>query len=164
MKPLPTKRMEAFARLLARGSISVPQAYVQAGYRPGKSKSKSNPYMLAYDPRVKQRIAELRAPDISESGDERQWIVRQLMRLAESAVDSAIPVDIDGRLAHQPAAVAVRLLELLGREAGMFGAAKNKEPERPLADKTTEELHDLLRQTAAELGFAVVPVGGGDQA
>ena len=161
MARLRNLRHERFARLVAAGVV-VAAAYAEAGYRAGGAASRGA--TLARRPAVAGRIEELsRALDSDQigisdvyppmEGPGRDWVVARLVETAERALQ-AVPVtdrkgEPTGEFTYQ-GSVALRALELLGRELGMF--TDKKEP----PDGGVEALSDAdLERRAVRLAQAL---------
>ena len=166
MPDLGNQRQERFARLLAAGA-EPETAYRQAGYRAGGAGRRAA--TLAACPAVSARVDELRrawdrhgagaAQDRSPAdGPGRAWVVARLVETAERALQ-AVPVtdrkgEPTGEFTYQ-GSVALRALELLGRELGMFSDRKES-PEGGVEALSDEDLERRALRLAQALGVGRV--------
>lgn len=156
MARLRNPRQERFARLVAVGAEPA-VAYQQAGYRAGGAARVS---ALSERPAVAARVVELgrawdpdgdaEEPDASrERRPGRDWVVARLVETAERALQ-AVPVTDrkgapTGEFTYQ-GAVALKALELLGRELGMFSDRKERSMGASGAEVETLSDEDLERR------------------
>ncbi len=161
MARLRNPRQERFARLVAAG-VEPNSAYGQAGYRSGGSGKRAE--AVAVRPGVAARIEELeRAWTLEDPADDakrpaegpgRAWVVARLVETAERALQ-AVPVtdrkgEPTGEFTYQ-GSVALRALELLGRELGMFSDRKEP-PEGGVEALSDEDLERRALRLAQALG------------
>ena len=160
MPVLRNQRQERFARLLAAGT-DLGTAYGQAGYRAGGAARRAA--TLAARPAVSARVDELRQAwngagaengRSSATGPGRAWVVARLVETAERALQ-AVPVtdrkgEPTGEYTYQ-GSVALRALELLGRELGMFSDRKEP-PEGGVEALSDEDLERRALRLAQALG------------
>ena len=162
MARLRNPRQERFARLVAVGAEPA-VAYQQAGYT---AKGRARVTALSQRPAVAARIAELgRAWDAEGDDGEserpwecrpgRDWVIARLVETAERALQ-AVPVtdrkgQPTGEFSYQ-GSVALRALELLGRELGMFSDRKEP-PEGGVAALSDEDLERRAVRLARALGL-----------
>lgn len=132
-----TGRQEAFAQAVCRGSTAS-DAY-RTAYRPKAMKAKSvheKASHLIQTGKVRARVEELREivleKVVREVAIDKAWITRQLIHIVERA-------RADGKLN-----AAVRALELLGKDQGMFVDRRINLPADPLDGLTTDELRQFL--------------------
>lgn len=161
MPPLRMSRRERFARLVAAGA-TVEAAYRAAGYRARgrESRYRTLGKRLLAAPEIAARVAELSR----SSGDDspgRAWVMARLVETAERALQ-AVPVTDrkgapTGEYVYQ-GSVALRALELLGRELGMFSDRKEP-PASGMEGVSDAELERRAIRLAQALG--VGRVGGG---
>ncbi len=169
MARLRNPRQERYARLVAAG-VELTAAYRQAGYRADGVEKRSA--ALAARKGVAARIGELaRAWDCDPGRDSdagsgadgpgRAWVVARLVETAERALQ-AVPV-IDrkgaptGEFTYQ-GTVALRALELLGRELGMF-ANRKESSEDDVEVLSDEDLERRAIRLAQALGLGRVGDG-----
>lgn len=169
MERLRNPRQERFARLVAAGA-DIAAAYREAGYRARGSERRAK--ALAARPALTARIEALcRAWDgdpgttveagASKEGPGRSWVVARLVETAERALQ-AVPVtdrkgEPTGEFTYQ-GSVALRALELLGRELGMFSDRKEP-PEGGVEALSDEDLERRAVRLAQALGVGRM---GGD--
>ncbi|NNG04120.1 MAG: hypothetical protein HKM95_08460 [Inquilinus sp.] len=177
MARLRNPRREAFARLLAAGVEPV-SAYVTAGYsQRGAAKWARR---LADCPAVAARVTGLRrvlagGPGIpGETGEwahgegavggtadcggaaaGRGWVIGLLVETAERALQPVPATDRKGAptgAASFQGTIALKALELLGREFGMFGG-RNGPPVEDMGAVSDAELERRARRLAEALGM-----------
>ena len=167
MARLRNPRQERFARLVAAGA-DVAAAYREAGYQAGGAEKRA--LVLAARPAVAARINTLTDAWDSDpesdarkdtSGPGRAWVIARLVETAERALQ-AVPVtdrkgEPTGEFTYQ-GSVALRALELLGRELGMFSDRKEP-PEGGVEALSDEDLERRAVRLAQALGVGCM---GGD--
>ena len=187
MARLQSPRQEQFARLVAAG-VEPAAAYGQAGYKAAGAGNRAaalaaRPTVAARiwdlalawerDGSGRRRGGEGPggkdgdeesggiAPAVTEDGPGRNWVVARLVETAERALQ-AVPVtdrkgEPTGEFTYQ-GSVALRALELLGRELGMFTDRKVA-PEGGVEALSDDELERRARQLAQAVGIG--QAGGG---
>ncbi len=169
MARLRNPRQERFARLVAAGA-ELAAAYREAGYRPDLTGKRAA--ALAARTMVAARIEALQCAwdldpgvtadaDSASGGPGRAWVVARLVETAERALQ-AVPVtdrkgEPTGEFTYQ-GSVALRALELLGRELGMFSDRKEP-PEGGVEGLSDEDLERRAVRLAQALGVGRM---GGD--
>ena len=131
-----TPQQEKFCQCIVSG-MNQSDAYrssynVRPNTKP-ESVNVSGSQMMA-DPKISQRVAELRKPVVEAIQLTREWVLKELIENVKMA-KSAIPVrTTDGETGEykQELPAANKALELLGKELGMF-------VERKIVDLTTHE-------------------------
>ena len=103
MPALPNPRHELFAQELAKGNTA-DAAYMTAGYKPDRHHAAR----LATKGHVKVRVSELLGRAAEKAVIDRSWVIGKLILEHSRASE---------RRQHVP---AIRALELLGKECGMF--------------------------------------------
>ncbi len=129
MPILKNARHERAARERVKPGATQGSAYLAAGYKGTKQTASINAWRLFHRPDVVARVTELQAQAaevaIAESGINRGWVIARLVDAVERAM-AAVPVgDRKGkptRLYRADVAGALRALELIGKELGMFVA------------------------------------------
>ena len=110
-KPL-THRQERFAWLLGEGGLTQVEAYIQAGF--SARSAPKNAAHLANQPRMAQAIRQnkddIRSARLEQTGLSRAWVLERLEQIVEQCLSGE---------KFNPAA-AIRALELLGKDLGMF--------------------------------------------
>ena len=169
MPPLRMSRRERFARLIAAGA-TLETAYRSAGYRVRGTDSRYRTLArrLLAEPSVSARVKEL-TDGFGESGDRlarggtpgRGWVLARLVETAERALQ-AVPITDrkgvpKGEYAYQ-GSVALKALELLGRELGMF-ANRKEPPESGVEALSDEDLERRAVRLAQALGVGRVDDG-----
>jgi len=138
MPVLKDARQEKFCRLLVRGGMKQQDAHHEAGYvfNPG------NASKLANKPHIKARLDELKemasGAAMVHAAIDRSWVLIRLMRVVERCMG-----DTEGREDEFVPQSAIRALELLGKEQGMF-VDKRLLGVRRIEDMTEEELLEFL--------------------
>ena len=171
MPVLRMSRRERFARLVAAGA-TVEAAYRAAGYRVRgrESKYRTLGNRLLAVPEVNARVAELSAAG-RDSLDRfawggmpgRGWVIARLMETAERALQTVPMADRKGIPKGEYApqgTVALRALELLGRDLGMFDARNAPPIDGGVETLSDDELERRAGRLAEALGFS--RAGDGD--
>ncbi len=169
MARLRSSRQERFARFVAAG-VEPAAAHREAGYRARGSEKRSA--ALTARTAVAARIDELArawdgdpcgagAAGLGAGAPGRAWVVARLVETAERALQ-AVPVTDrkgvpTGEFTYQ-GSVALRALELLGRELGMF-TDKRDPPEGGVEALSDEDLERRAIRLAQALGLGRM---GGD--
>ncbi len=136
MPPLVNPRHEAVAQALAAGLD--PAASAAATGYPPRSLTR-----IAARADVRDRVGAL----TGEPPVDRRWVVAQLRAVFERAMRSARPGGSEKPVvASGKEAVALKALELLGKELGMFGAKRGVDADDilKLSDSEIETLIDAL--------------------
>jgi hypothetical protein len=132
-------RHEHFATLVAQGTSGTESAKL-AGYTP--SCAHVTAHRLIRNAKVAARIAELRTRTVeqatSSAGISKAWVISKLQENAEKG------------MAEGQRAPAIRALELIGKELGMFVDQKKIQIGR-LSDATPEQLLELLTEIDQEI-------------
>ncbi len=171
MSALAVKRRELFAQALA-DNMSQEKAYIAAGYSTKGAKAAAS-HLLKLDGSIKKRIEEIRSDKenmqvragvvstvnaFRSIGVGKDAICEHLWDIAMKA-KAAVPVtNSEG----QPIGIynanwnaAIKALELLGKELGMF-MPKDEIPVNEYANKTTREILEEMQDKCAKLGIKIV--------
>ena len=156
---LRNNRHEAFAQALAQG-LEPYDAYQAAGYTGSETTARAALWRLQKDPRIQERVAELRLPSdermINEHVETILWVEERLVENAESCMQRVPVLDRQGnevgeRLVDVQA--ANRSLELLGKQRGMFRQQLEIGGiDKELSGKSDSEVRQMIEGLAAELG------------
>lgn len=164
-----TAREESLARALVENpGITHKHAWAVARGIPRESATESMRVLAAKAlarPRVQMRLAELRAAVHAKATDEiaygRLDVLRDLLDVkARCMAKESIITKSGARLGERlvDAAGALRALELIGRELGMF--VERKEIRHgPLDDIRDDELDQIILDAAFEAGMQICQVG-----
>jgi hypothetical protein len=178
MPELPNKNHELLAKLVANGmkpAIAWREVFPRATVNGSGSASSR---CLAQRPEIRARIEELRGKplDVPTTPAEQRMMTDTIVRtkakialtkswitdmLVENALRSmqAVPVKDakgveTGEFKHEPMA-AIRALELLGKEIGMFDSKRAVDINVQFKNMSREQLREYIKQTSAELGYEV---------
>jgi hypothetical protein len=124
MPVLPNNKHELFAQGLAKG-LSADAAYEQASYRPNRG----NAARLKANESISGRVKELQEAAAAEAMVTKQWVLDRLM-VVERAMAAMPVLDGDGNPTGEysfQASSAIRALELIGKELGMFTGRREDE-------------------------------------
>src|SRR4029450_4886354 len=154
MPVLPNNKHELFAQGLAKG-LSADAAYQAAGYKPHRG----NAARLRANEIIQRRIAEIlgKAAEKSEVNKER------LKETVERAMQAVPHLDHEGNptgVYTYQGNVAIKALEMLGRELGMFAQRQPRDEDNPqmlrvLIDKPPDETREQwIARRSRELGVA----------
>jgi phage terminase small subunit len=151
MPALKNPRHEKFALALLEGRTA-DEAYQLAGYRPNRG----NAIRLKANERIQTRLRELQAQAEQQAVLDRAWVLRRLKESVEIALQEGAHRD---RLDKPDLAAAVRHLELLGKELGMFRPPAESPLRRiylDLSKLSLEALTGLQKRVEEEGGEAAV--------
>jgi hypothetical protein len=162
MPILDNPRHEHFAHLVAKGE-SPGKAYVTAGFSDkGALQSARRLLKKAY---VRARIAELRTPvmerALEKTAISKALVLEKLWAIVQRCMQEKPVCDPGGKPTGEytfQAMAALRGLELLGKETGMFIDRKRLET-RKLSDLSTEELESIVQDAVDQYGEDLV-MGG----
>ena len=178
MPVLSNARRERFAWLIAAGA-TLESAYQASGYRircGGTSRLRTLGRRLLAAPEIAERVGELTAGAAKAAGGAawsgmpgRAWVVARLVETVERALQAVPVTDRKGVATGEygfQGPLAMRGLELLGRELGMFGDRRASEPVDIVAEMSDAELESRARRLVAALGLggAGNDAGGGGTA
>ncbi len=153
MPALKNQRWERFCHGLLEGKPAV-QAYEDAGYKP----SRKNASRLRAKEDTQARLAELKAEAARVAVMDRAWVLRGLQELFEMSMGlRCVGNRPDGDYAWSPA-TAKGVLELVGKEMGMFVDRKIIGIKR-LEDMGDDELRQIAGQVIEELDAQVTVDG-----
>jgi phage terminase small subunit len=164
MPILPNNRHELFAQGLAKG-LSADAAYQAAGYKPNRG----NAATLKANQSISKRVEELQAAAAAKTVLSRQWVIERLVETVERAMQAVPHLDHEGNptgVFTYQGNVAIKALELLGKELGMFqlrppGEEENPLVLRPLIDAPPDETREQwLARTARERGLPAPAIVG----
>lgn len=128
MPTLKNTRWELFCQGLLEGKTA-DQAYEDAGYSPNAG----NAIRLKGNERIQARLEELKAEAAKFAVMDKAWVLRELRRTYEMAIGERLIGDReDGGYGFHPAA-AKGILELVGKDQGMF-------PDKVNIDQTNREV------------------------
>src|SRR5262245_58302128 len=125
MPLLPNNKHELFAQGLAKG-LSADAAYEQASYRPNRG----NAARLKANESISGRVQELQEAAAAKAMVTKQWVLDHLKEVVERAMQAEPVLDRDGNPAGEytfQASSAIRALELIGKELGMFTGRREDE-------------------------------------
>jgi hypothetical protein len=157
MPILANNRHELFAQGIADGK-TIDQAYEDAGFK----RNRGNAARLNAEESIRARVTELLSRSAAKVELNRAWVLERLMRMARiSSGEEEITLRArqknrnDGSInviettAHEyDASAAIRALELLGKEIGLFVERVNTENiNRIISDKPLSETEWLERFT-----------------
>lgn len=149
MSILENQRWELFCQAIVSGHTAG-DAYVAAGYR----RSNSSPYQLLENPRIKERIDELRTRQVEKIVLSKQYAIEAIIENLEKALGRR-PVKV-GKDATEiyvyRGDVANRALQMIGHELGLF--TEKKEIAHSIGEfkqYTDEELVQILEHEAQAL-------------
>lgn len=135
-KPL-THRQERFAWLLGEGGMTQVEAYIQAGF--SARSAPKNAAHLANQPHMAQAIRQnkdsIRSARLEQTGLSRAWVLERLEQIVGQCLSGE---------KFNPAA-AIRALELLGKDLGMF--VERREVRKLPVESMSED--ELVRYRAA---------------
>ena len=141
-----TPRQQKFAWLLGEGALTQVDAYIKTGFSPGSARQ--NATHLAHQSRVAEAIGRnrgrIRTVALEQTGLSKAWILEKLQKISGEFLSAE----------HCNPTAAIRALELLGKEIGMFVARRDVTPSGVDA-MSREELLALkadLAQWCRELG------------
>ena len=127
MKPL-TERQEVFCNEFIK-DLNAVQAAIRAGY--STQHAKKNAYRLLRQPRISERISELKGDSIKRTKIEADDILRRLVRIAERTEQEG---DYNA---------AIRSLELLGKHQALWTDRNITEIQNAFATGNSDE--DIAR-------------------
>lgn len=140
MPALKNIRWERFCQGLLEGKTA-DQAYEDAGYKPNRG----NAATLKANQIIQARLEELKAEAAKVAVMDKAWVLRELRRTYEMAIgERQIGDREDGGYGFHPAA-AKGVLELVGKDQGMF-------PDKLNVDQTVKE----RSPTASDHNLAVL--------
>jgi hypothetical protein len=143
---LKNTRHELFCHALLEG-MSASDAYVRAGYK----RNDGNAGRLNRNEQIQSRLAELKGTAANAAAMDKAWVLKQLKRVFEMSVGERKVGDREeGDYAFNPAA-AKGVLELVGKEQGMFVDQKAVW-DRRIEDLTDAELDFLLGELQRRVG------------
>src|SRR5262245_52928479 len=111
MPLLPNNKHELFAQGLAKG-LSADAAYEQASYRPNRG----NAARLKANESISGRVKELQEAAAAKAMVTKQWVLDHLKEVVERAMQYTFQ-----------ASGAIRALELIGKELGMFTGRREED-------------------------------------
>lgn len=143
MPILKNPRHERFAQALADGKSQV-EAHQLAGYRPNKGTAS----VLKRHPNISERVQELLAEREQMSREATERATAELA-LTKADVMRGLLACHDAASAAGQHSAAIRALELLGKQLGMFVDRKEMRLIRSVSDLSDEELDALIADAGA---------------
>src|SRR5262245_22781155 len=118
MSVLPKNKHELFAQALAKG-LGIGAAYEAAGYKtsPGAATR------LSKNVNIQGRVKELQEAAAEKAVVTKQWVLGRLNEVVERTMQAEPVLDREGNPTGEytfQASSAIRALELIGKELGMF--------------------------------------------
>ena len=153
MSALSNNRHERFCIGIAGGQTAE-NAYIEAGYSPrGAAQSASR---LLRNADIRARIDALQETIADQAMEAvaltKSYVIQGLMTIADQCMQAKPIRDRSGAILgyspYKPMA-AIRALELLGKELGMFAPPQQRKPTRKF--ETTEELEQRLAEVNREI-------------
>jgi len=152
--PLRDTRHESFARNIALVGLKNQKAYTESGFESKNMQNISNASTkLRRRLDVKNRIIALSERAIQRDLKTRDWVDDQLKEVVDRCMQE-IPVMLNGKKTGEwkfDARGANTALQLMGKDRGMF-VDQIKIIEDELINKTPDEIADITRAAAIELG------------
>jgi hypothetical protein len=154
MPVLPNNKHELFAQGLAKG-LSADAAYQAAGYKPHRG----NAARLRANEIIQRRIAEI----LGKAAEKAEVNKERLKETVERAMQAVPHLDHEGNptgVYTYQGNVAIKALEMLGRELGMFAQRQPRDEDNPqmlrvLIDKPPDETREQwIARRSRELGVA----------
>jgi hypothetical protein len=159
MPILKNSRWEAFAHRIAAGEPAT-RAYRASGY--GGSGAEASASRLLKNAKVAPRVEELRQGIVTSAVERsvitKTFVIEQLLTVVKRCMQEKPVTDPSGKPTGEytfQAMAALRGLELLGKETGMFIDRKRLET-RKLSDLSTEELESIVQDGIAQYGEEIV--------
>jgi phage terminase small subunit len=150
---------ELFCQAIVSGQTAG-DAYVAAGYK----RSNSSPYLLLENPRIKERIDELRTHQVERLIFERKALIARALENVDIAMGKKpVRVGKEGTEIYvYRGDVANRALQMLGSELGLFvGRSEHKHTIGEFDKFSDAELAQILIQEAQML--LLTDQSGGDE-
>ena len=158
MPVLPNIKHELFAQGLAKG-LSADAAYQAAGYK----RDRGNAARLTANDSIQKRVAEIQDKAAETAEVNKAWIMERLKETVERAMQAAPVLDREGNPTGEykyPGNTAIKALELLGKELGMFAQRPPGDEDNPamlsvMVDRPPRETREeWLARRHRELGTA----------
>jgi phage terminase small subunit len=160
--PLEDPKREKFARNIALLNMPTTEAYAKAGYAAkNKSTQSTNGSKLRNRIEVRNRIMTLAEKTIEGDLATREVVKAKLEEVVNRCMQKE-PVLVNGRPSGEwrfDARGANTALQLLGKDLGMF-VDKIQVVDDELANKTPEEIMEILKSLAVELGRDPIKIMG----
>jgi phage terminase small subunit len=158
MPVLRKHKHELFAQGLAKG-LSADAAYQAAGYK----RDRGNATRLTANDSIQKRVVEIQDKAAENVEVSKAWVMERLKEIVERAMQAVPHLDHEGNptgVYTYQGNVAIKALEMLGRELGMFAQRQPRDEDNPqmlrvLIDKPPDETREQwIARRSRELGVA----------